>query len=57
MKKYEVFITSEEQYEIPVEAESEDEAIEIALNMLDGNELNKDKYHVDSGGTENAYEI
>lgn len=56
MKKYEVFITSEEQYKVPVHAESEDEAIEIALNMLE-NEKNKGEYHTDSGGSETAYEI
>lgn len=57
MKTYEVFITSSEHYEVPVEADSEEEAIEKALDVLDGNEENKSKYHVDSGGEEVAYEI
>ena len=54
MKKYEVFVTSEESYEIPVEANSEEEALEIAMEMY---EKSKEQYHVDSGGTENVYEV
>ena len=55
-KKYEVFITSEEKYEVPVEAEDEEEAIEIALTMLES-DVNKTLYHNDSDGHEEAYEV
>lgn len=56
-KKYEVFVSLCERYEVPVEADSEEEAIEIALDLLEDNEINKAKYHVNPDGYEQAYEV
>jgi len=54
MKKYFVSINLIEKYTLDIEADSEEEAIEKANQLL---EVDKDKYHDDSDAEETAYEV
>lgn len=53
--KYNVLITSTEHYELDLEAGSEQEAIDMALAILESTEAQA-RYHSDSSGTEEANE-
>lgn len=57
MPKYEVTIREIEIYVVPVEAENEDQASEIAWEMITENEDSKYKYHNDSDGETEVEEI
>jgi len=52
--KYEVLIKETEKYSLRVLANSEDDAINKAYEML---EESKDRYHDDSDGEAEAFEI
>jgi len=54
MKNYFVTINIIETYNLDIEADSEEEAIEKANDLLD---KDKDKYHNDSSAEESAFEI
>lgn len=53
--KFEVRIKQIEIYDLEIEADSEQEAIEVAHEKLASED--KHKYHVDSDGEDTAYEI
>jgi len=55
MKNYEVTITDSEIYVVLVEADTENEAFEEALDRME--KEGKDNFHHDSDGDYQAYEV
>lgn len=57
MSKYHVILKEIEIYTIEVDAETEEEACDIAWDLLTDSEENKAQYHDDSDGLSEAFKV